>query len=47
MPDLESASRQVQKSIEDRRREIIGFLSQYLQRKSVNPRYEEGAEERT
>ena len=47
MPDLESASRQVQKSIEDRRREIVGFLSQYLRRKSVNPRYEEGAEEHT
>ena len=47
MQDVESASHQVEKSIEDRRTEVITFLSRYLQHKSVNPRYEDGAEERT
>lgn len=47
MQDLQSASAQVEKSIDDRSNEIIGFLSEYLRHKSVNPKHEAGGEEKT
>ncbi len=47
MQSLELASKKVQSAIEKRSSEIVGFLSEYIKRKSVNPKYEEGAEEKT
>ena len=44
---MEAASKRVARAIDSRRDEIVGFLSEYVRHRSVNPRLEESGEERT